>query len=886
MRPPRPIARLIAYARRGSMEQRLNEELEAHLALLTEENIRRGMPREDAEAAARREFGGIEQMKEEHRDQRHASWLDALVQDVRYALRQIGRSPGYSALTVFTLALGIGVNAAMFTVIDGTLLRPLPYTRPDRLFTVEGVGQISTSVSHADVAAWRARSHEFQQVADYTQFITTLQQNDATEILMRVNASANLFRTLGVEPFMGRVFTERDQQPGSAKVVILSDDLWRSKFHADSGIVGKSIKAGGEMHTVVGVMPRGFIFPSNPGIGVLWMPLVLDEETVRESFGVIAIARLRDGVSQSQATAGLNALQKQLNHEDAAQHATTRVLLTSYRDTLTKNVRGSLLALDAAVGLVWLIACVNVAGLMFARVNTRRHELAIRNAMGAGRARLARQLLTESLLISAAAGIAGFGLGQAALYLLHNAFQGELPVQWDHQLSPFVLLTLIAATLVSAVVIGIAPAWHASAVQPQEGLRDAGGVRTSAGRRQSRLRDLFVVAEVALSVILLVSAGLMLRSLYALRQVPLGFHPDKLICTDFFIPQHRLDGRDAPVVLYEPLLERLRRLPGVQDAAVSSVLPVQANFSANAAFEFPGRPKDPKGQGPTADLRIVSPNVHSLLGIRLLRGRLLSPRDTRSSTPVLVVNETFARRYFPDGDPIGAQVRLGDKGPHSLYTIAGVTEDVHQTTLNTAPQPEIDMSFAQLAPDDDLYFLLTMFMQLAIRSDRNSQSLVPEVRRTLHDVNPDLAVDDFKTMQEVVDNSLGNQTLASRLLMVFAAVGLLIAGSGLYALLAFAVQQRTHEIGVRVALGAAQSSVYALVLTHAAMVTGIGLALGIAGVLFTGRLLNSFLFGIPKHDWVTLAGVIAVMLGAALPATYFPAKRAAGVDPVIALRNE
>jgi predicted permease len=876
--------KLLAYLRRAPIERRLNEELETHLDLLAQENIRRGMSPGDARAAARREFGGIEQMKEEHRDQRQSPWLDSLAQDARYAFRQIRRSPGYSALTILTLALGIGVNAAMFTVIDGTLLRPLPYPHPDRLVAVESVGQISTSVSYADVEAWRARSRDLQQAAAYTQFITTIEQNGATEMLMRVNAAPSLFRTLGVEPRAGRAFTERDQQPGAAKVVILSDDLWRTRFHADPNIVGKAIRAGGEMHTVAGIMPRGFVFPSNPGIGVLWMPLVRGPASVGD--GVIAIARLKDGVTPAQAAGGLNRLQQQLNREDSKLHAVQRVSLTTYRDTLTKDVRGSLLALDAAVGLVWLIACANVAGLMFARVNTRRHELAIRHAMGAGRVRIARQLLTESLLVSAAAGIAGYGLGQAALYLLHSAFQDQLPVEWDHPLSLFVLLALIGATLVSAVVIGIAPALHAGGVQPQEGLREAGSVRTSAGRSQGRLRDLFVIAEVALSVILLVSAGLMLRSLYAIRQVPLGFRPEKIIQTDFFIPEHRLDGRDAPAVLYQPLLEKLRRIPGVQDAAITSVLPVQANFNSNAEFEFPGRPKAPQGQGPTADLRIVSPNVHELLGIRILRGRPLSAEDTRSSQPVVVVNETFARKYFPGGDPIGTLVHLGDRGPHQNFSIVGVTGDVHQTALNAPPQPEMDMSFAQLAPGDDLYFLMTMFMQLAIRSDRDPQSLIPEVRRTLHEVNPDLAVDDFKTMRQSVDNSLGNQTLAARLLMVFAAVGLLIAAGGLYALLAFAVEQRTHEIGVRVALGAAQSSVYALVLQHAALVTGIGLAAGIGGVLFTGRLLHSFLFGVAEHDWLTLATVIAVLLAAALPATYLPAKRAAQVDPVIALRHE
>ncbi len=880
------FSRVRSYFRNAREESRLEEELRSHLEMLADEHVAHGMTPEEARMAARRDMGGVEQAKEAHRDARRFIALSAMGQDLRYAVRQLRKTPGFSALTIATLAVGIGVNAAMFTVIDQTLLRKLPYPDAGRLVTIDAVRQLTSSVAYNDVKAWRKRDRDFSQIAYYFGSPVSVDEKTSSDLLFKVNISANLFSTLGVKPILGRTFTEAEQERGRNSELVLSEDFWRDKLYADPAILGKTLTVGGQIYTIIGVMPHGFSFPANDtASNEIWAPFVLEGSAVQElSWSLTTIARLKPGVSVQQVAQNLNSIQHQLNKEDHKNHDAAKLKVTLYRDAFTNNIRPALTALEAAVAMVWLIACANVAGLMLTRMQGRRRELSIRSALGAGKLRLVSQLLMESLLLSVLAGLLGFGLSQAVTAILGRAAQQHLPVPVELHVSWTLFAVLLGGVLISALLIGVVPALHAASTSAQVGLRDS-SARSGVSRHQGRIRDSFVVAQVALSFVLLVSAGLMLRTFYSFRHVPLGFTTEHIIDSSLFIPPHQYQKKDIVTTLYQPLLDRLRHTPGVEDAALTSVLPVQTNFDANASFSFVGRPKPEPGHGPQAALRIVSSNIYTLLRIPLLRGRLFTPFDSAGTQMVAVVNQSFVRAYFKHEDPLGKQIDTGD-GPLSKATIVGVVGDVHQKTLNVASSPELDVSLAQIGPKNDLYFLLSYFMQIAVRTHGDPPAMIPTIRNVLHHINPDLALNKFTTLQQGVDNSFGSQALAGRLLTLFACLALLIAAAGLYALLAYSVSQRTHEIGVRVALGAQRSQIFGMVLHHASLLAGIGLVLGVAGAWFAADVLQSFLYGVGAHDWLTMSAVAIVLIGVCLFASFVPARRAASVDPMVALRHE
>jgi len=881
------FSRVRSYFRNEREESRLEEELRSHLEMLAEEHVARGMPAEEARMAARRDMGGLEQAKEAHRDERRFAAASAMWQDLRYAARQLRKTPGFSALTITTLAVGIGVNAAMFTVIDQTLLRHLPYPDAPSLVAVDAVRQLTSSVSYADVEAWRKRDRDFSQIAYYYGSAVSVDENATSDLIYKVNVSPNLFSTLGVKPILGRTFTKEEQTPGRNNELLISEGFWRSKLHASRPILGKPLRVGGQMYTVVGVMPHGFVFPANTlEANEIWTPLALDKIVLQEnSWFLAAIGRLKPGINVQQAAQNLNSIQHQLNKEDRNHHDAAKLRLTLYRDTFTNRIRPALNALWAAVAMIWLIACANVAGLMLTRIQGRRRELSIRAALGAGKLRLVSQLLTESLCLSVLAGLLGFGLSQAVNAILGKVVRQYLPFPVQLHVSWQLFAMLLGGVLVSALAVGVVPALHAASASAQEGLRDS-SARSGISRHQGRIRDSFVVAQVALSFVLLVSAGLMLHTLYSLRHVPLGFATEHIIATSLFIPPHQYEKKNIITTLYQPLLDALRHAPGIDDATLTSVLPVQTSFSSNTTFTFVGRPKPEPGHKPQADLRIVSSNIFSLLRIPLLRGRLFTQFDSPETQAVAVVNQSFAHTWFGQENPLGKQVQLDDKGHFSKVTIVGVVGNVHQKTLNVASAPELDIALTQIRPNDNLYFLPTMFMQIAVRTHGDPPAMVPTIRNVLHRINPDLALNNFTTLRQSVDNSFGSQVLAGRLLTLFGCIALLIAAAGLYALLAYSVSQRTHEIGVRVALGAQRNQVFGIVLRHAALLAAIGLIAGAAGARLTAGVLQRFLYGVGGHDWPTMFSVAAVLLGVCLLASFVPARRAASVDPMIALRHE
>jgi predicted permease len=824
--------------------------------------------------------------------------MNGLLQDLQYAFRQLRKNPGFAAVTVLTLALGIGVNAAMFAVIDGVLLRPFPFPKPNQIVQMSEARPDDVAAGSSalpDIRDWRAQNHSFQDVAWYTTGIRSVDLPGFSDFIPVIWSSTNLLPTLQVEPMLGRQFLPNEDQPGHGDVVLINSVAWEKFFSKSPQAVGSSLKLGNQLYTIIGIMPADFEFPYLGDGPAVWTPMVSSKEyEARDSRTLNAIGRLKADISPDAAQAELTGIQTNISKAYPTLALDKRVIVKRYRDALTGNVRPALLALQFAVLAVWLIACANVASLLLSRTTGRRREIAIRSAIGAARSRLVRQFLTESLVLALTGAALGLGLAFACVRLLKFYLDLYLPLSSHIQIDTRVAAALVGFSIVSAVLFGLVPALQAARAPAQEALRE-GTPAAGAGRRQKHFRDALVVGEIALSLLLLISAGLLLRSLLTLRNLPLGFIPNNVITTAIFLPQAnggmvgqsgKYAGKDISQVFYTPLLDRLSHLPGVDSAALTSILPLSPNFQAGGSFEIVGRPKDPANK-PTAAVRAVSPSLYSTLGIRLLHGRLFSDSDGLQGAAGAVVNDAFAKKYFRGQNPLGQQVKISDKGPHAVVTIIGVVEDTHQTAMSDDVQPEIDVSFLQLGPDDELTpYILASFTNLALRTHVASSQAIPELRAALRVFDPDLAVLDIRTMQDLVDTSLGSQTLAVRLLWMFGGAALLISIAGIYGLLAYNVSQRTRDIGLRMALGATRSNVIQLVLRQAVLLLVIGVGIGVVAALSAGSVLRSFLYGVVPYDATTIIAVCLLLLACGLVASYIPARRASRIDPIKALRWE
>ncbi len=827
--------------------------------------------------------------------------MTGILQDLRYAFRQLRKNPGFAAVTVLMLALGIGVNAAMFAVIDAVLLRPLPFPKPDQIVQVSESrpedlsGPIASISSLPDIRDWRAQAHSFQDIGWYTEGVRSVDLPGFSDFIPVILSSANLFTVLQVQPALGRGFLPEDDQPGHGDGIILNAAAWEQFFGKRPDVIGQSLKLGEKVYTVIGVMPRGFEFPAVGSGPTVWQPLLSSPEyEARDSRALTSVGRLKPGVSVAAAQAEVSGIQENIARAYPSLELDKRVKVTRYRDVLTGNVRSALLALQFAVLAVWLIACANVASLLLSRTTGRRREIAIRSAIGADRVRLVRQFLTESLVLAMTGAAIGLGLAYGCVRLLKFYLDLYLPLSSHIQIDARVAAALVGFSIVSAVLFGLVPALQAARAPVQEALRE-GTASTGASRRQKHLRDALVVGEIALSLLLLISAGLLLRSLLALRNVPLGFVPRNVITTAIFLPQTasgmvgqtgKYAGKDISQVFYAPLLDRLAHLPGVDSAAITTVLPLSPNFQSRSSFEIVGRPKDP-ANGMVADVRAVSPSLYRTLGIRLLQGRLFTDDNGPAGEALAVVNQAFVQKFFRDENPIGQQIKISDKGPHRVATIVGVVEDTHQTAMSDNAQPEINLSYLQLTPQDEMTpYILASFTNLALRTHVAPSAVIPSLRTALRDFDPDLVVVDVQTLQDKVDVSLGSQTLAMRLLWIFAGSALLISIAGIYGLLAYNVSQRTRDIGLRMALGATRSNVVGLVLRQAVVLLAIGVAIGVVAAVSAGSVLRSFLYGVVPYDAWTIAAVSVLLLACGLFASYIPARRASRIDPVKALRWE
>jgi putative ABC transport system permease protein len=868
------------------MEAELDEELRAHLEHQVEKYVRSGLPVEEARRRAKLEFGGLDQVKEECRDARGVNFVETTLQDVRYGSRMLARSRGFTAVAVATLALGIGANTLIFSVVNAAVLHPLPFRDANRLVT-----QWATSptigysgpgaFTDRDYIEWRDQNRVFSEIAAFRGQPSNLTGVSEPVRLTGATISSSLLRVLEVNPPLGRAFAPGEESAGHNRVALLSDRLWRSRFGSDPSVVGKAIKLDGEFYTVIGVMPAGFGFPNEADV---WTPLTLASDAHNATLQIVA--RLKPGVSLERARSEVALIgeRRPAKPGDWEWHTT----LVPLSRAVASEVRTPLFMLFGAVGLVLLIACANVANLLLARATTRQREIAVRKALGASRTRVIRQMLTESVMMAVFGG--GLGLLCAALGQSFVAKAASLlprslgsPSAAAHIASAgidfWVLGFTLAISVLTAVLFGLTPAVWASRGELNSSLKEEGRSST-AGRGRSYMRDGIVVAEVALAVILLVGAGLLIRSFLHLMNVDPGFSPQNVLTLNISLPDTRY-GSARPMIAFEQhALERLSALPGVNSAGGVFGLPL-GNGAIGGDFTVEGQPEPAPGtQAFIATKAVIGGDYFKAIGIPLLRGRFFDEHDSESAPHVVIVSQSLARHFWPHEEAIGKRLKPGFYND-AWCTVVGVVGDTKQYSLGEEPSPSMYLPYAQ-APDPFLMQDIT----LVLRTGADPLSLVTAARRAVQGVDPDLPVFDVATVDQLVYRSVSAPRFNTTLLGVFAALALALAAVGIYGVMSYAVVQRTHEIGVRVALGAGASDILRQVVRQGMLPAVVGIATGTAGAWAVTRFLSSLLFGIRPTDPMTFTLVPVLLAAVALVACLLPARRATKVDPVVALRYE
>jgi putative ABC transport system permease protein len=864
------------------VEADLDQEILSHLEMLTEENIRAGMPLKEARRAARIELGGIEQVKEQVRGERVGNWLNSAMFDFRHGLRQLRKNPGFTTVAVLTLALGIGANTAIFSVVNGVLIRGLPYKDPERLVLLWSIGRDGDNrdqLSFTDLDDYRSENHVFENVVAFGDWSATFTgASDAARIPGMLVADG-YFSLMHAKPLLGREFLPEEQIDGKDQVIILTYGLWQRRFGGDPQVVGKQVSLSGKPYTIVGVMPKDFpMLPSTlvDGPAQYYRPVAeRHNDKERLSRHLRAIARLKPGASVRQAQSDLQLINKRLAEQFPDDYSTAGVRVVSLRDDIAGALRPALLVLSGAIGFLLLIACANVSNLQLSRGVRRQKEFALRRALGAGRARLVQQVLTESVLLALCGGLLGVVLAIWGVNIIVAIGTKVIPQLLGVSLDGRVLLFAGGLSLLTGLVFGLIPALRIPAITLNEGLRE--GVRSS-GTAHNTFRKSLVVSEVALTLVLLAGAGLLLRSFSKLRGVDLGFRSDHLLTMDIGLAAAKYpEGTTKPVGFYRELLNRINSLPGVQCAGAVNVLPLGSNFDT-AGMEAEGFTHGP-GETPYPERYIVTPGYLTAMGIRLSRGRFLTEADNEDAPLVVLISHTAAQRWWPNQDPIGRRVKVPgfDNGPQPWRTVVGVVHDVKQAALDTPPTMQVYLPHAQYA---------NRYLTLVVRTKVDPLSLAAEVRRQIASMDPDEAAANIASMDQVLSDSAGTRRFSTVLLGTLASLGLLLASVGVYGVLAYDVSQRTREIGIRMALGAAQKDVLSLVVGQGMKLLLMGVAVGtVAALLFT-RLMSGLLFEVSPSDPLTFVAVPLVLMAVALLGCYVPARRATRVDPMIALRYE
>jgi putative ABC transport system permease protein len=858
----RAVLRLLNFFRPGRAERDLAREVASHLALLEEQFRDGGLSAEEARFAARRAFGGVEQAKELQRDARSFRWLDDAVRDARYAARMLLRTPGFTAVAIVTLALGIGANSAIFTVVHAVLLRPLPYPQPDRLV---GIVQRHTSfglefATWPDYTDWRDRSTSVEKVGGAWTRVFNLTGIEEPERLSGAAVTATLFATLGVAPQLGATFNPDGK--GDPRSVVLSHRLWQRRFGAAGDVVGRSVSLNGTPHAIVGVMPPGFAWPES---AELWVPLVVEASMGRGYHLLQVVGRLRSGATADEARAELATIAAASAAAYPEFNKDWGVEVSSLLESTVGATSRPLLILTGAAACVLLIACANVAGLLTSRALTRRQEVSVRSALGASRTRIIRQLLTESLVLSIAGGAAGLALAAWAMPWLLSLT--TLPRAAGVAIDTPVLAVTVLVSVATGLLFGLAPAVTASRSELPHTMTVRGSAATG------WMRPALLVIQVAAALVLLAGAGLMLRSFHKLQQVDTGISVDRILTARFFLPRASYPVERC-VALYRQMIDRVSALPGVETAAAASVFPY-SGASANVVFTIPGRPPAAPGDVMTANFSATTPGYFRAMGIPIVAGRGFEPADRAGAPFVAVVNRAMAARYFPGGNPIGQTVRILGPTPR---TIVGVIPDLRQRALNTPAEPEIHVPHEQFPTGG-------MFLVVRAQSDRPEQ-LAASVRAAVRSLDRDLPIAAMRTGEALIGETLSSRRLSMVLLSIFAILALVLSVIGVYGVLSFTVSQRAREIGIRMALGAAAADVLGLMLWKGLWPVAAGLALGLGAALATTRVLTKMLFEVRPTDPLVLLGVVGLLLSAAFVAVLVPALRASRVDPLIAVRSE
>lgn len=870
--------------RRAQLDRDLDAEIASHVQLAIEENLQRGLSPDDARRQALLRFGGSQQAKEQHREVRSLPFLETLLQDIRYSLRMLRKSPGFTTIAVLTLAFGIGTNTAIFSMVNALLLHPYRFHNLDSLVLLwesRGIdeGPDARQISAGDVTDVRADSQLFADVASYQCPDFNLSSEGRVDVARGCRVSANFFYVLGAAPALGRLFSSIEETPGSDQSVIVSHSFWQSRFAGDPQLLGKSVRLSGRNYTVVGIMPPDFNYPVSME---LWVPLALTpaEKSDRTQLSLEALARLKPGVTVAQASAALNTFSRSLSGLYPKTNTGRALNVLQLRKELYVYSLPLFLLLQAAAMFVLLLACANLANLLFARMIARQRELAVRSALGANRTRLARLVISEMSLLA----LLGGGVAIAASFWSVRILRESISPDWTKwvpgwdgiRVDSTVLFSTILLSLFLGLVFGLATALHLRHINLNTVLKETG--RGSAGPARGRLRNGLVSAQVALALILLVCAGLTMQGFNRLAQAYQGFQPEQVLKFEVSLPENAYPDGAKRNSFFQTALRGVSSLPGVSDAALTSNLPASNVDNEKTLFTIQGRPALQASEAPAADLQIISGDYFSVLKIPLIAGRFFTEADNTTAARVAIISRTMANRFWPASDPLGQRFKLGAADSAEPWmTVVGVVGDARQNWWNPATFPVIYQPYLQSSRS---------FFRFVLRSASDPTAGASAARAAISQVDPEIPINELRTLETEVRDSVAIVHVMGVLMAIFGFVALLLSSIGVYGILSENVAQRTHEFGIRYALGANPRDVLRLVFRHALTVSGIGLAIGLPISFAASRAMAAFVFGIVSVSVPVLASLAGLLILVALVAAYFPARRALRVDPMVALRYE
>ena len=864
---------------RRQREEDLNEEVQSHLRMAAQERMERGESAKQARTAALREFGNVTLVKETTRDMWGWGWLETFLQDIRYGMRQLRTNPGFSAVAVFTLALGIGANTAMFSVVNAVLLRPLPFRDPGRIVEVEGVYAnrfVPTPKPHFEWADWAERTKTLAEFSIYENGMINLAGEGEPDRIAAAEVSEHFFSVLGINPVRGRTFLQTEAAADHPATAIISYEVWQSRYSMDPRVIGTTIHLNGKPFTVIGVMPSGFEFPGQSGIWLTLPRNFEDEMFGGNAIGGWQIARLRPGATLEQARAELQVIAQRSHPENPK--ATESVSVVPLHKFMVGDIRPALLMLFGAVTFVLLIACANAAHLTFARSVGRFREAALRTALGASRARLVRQLLTESVLLAFMGGGLGLLIGAWSVQAAKKLVPAQDILTRGIKVDGWVLGFTFVVAVVTGVVFGLAPALQSSKIELTRALKESPASSLTGFKlgSQNRLRGLLGALETAMAFVLLIGAGLLIRSFGKLLEVNPGFRTSDLVAARVSLlePMYRADG--ARLNFVQEVLSRIKALPGVRDAAFANALPFGRGGGVMFGLDIEGGPKFEEGSGAGAFYLVVSADYFQTMGIPLLRGRNFTERDAKGSMPIAIISQSLARRGWASQNPLSKRFSIAGY-PTQPFEVVGVVGDVQGFDLDGQPRPQ--MYFPILQQPQDAVFLI-------IHGTQNPSAVSASLRGVIRSVDKNEPIASISTMEQLISQSVSEPRFRTLLLGIFAGLAFLLAVVGIYGIISYSVSQRTHELGVRMALGAERNDVLRLVVGQGMRLTLIGVAAGLLASLGLTRLLATYLYSVRPTDSVTFVVVSAVMLAVALLASYIPARRATKVDPLVALRYE